>query len=85
MSGFEELKVYGIGLVVHGHQQLPDNMHHSVMIDKYGNMHIETSNPGASHINVMLSKIDIDGLIKILEIGKQRLEENRIIDKLKGI
>jgi hypothetical protein len=69
--------------VIRSYQHI-DNGGHTVEIDRYGNLTIETSFFGYSQTTVMLSTIDIDGLIDFLQVAKQRLAELETVRKLKG-
>lgn len=72
-------------LMAHGSQRVEDSSaYHSFMLDKDSNLHITSSNSGVSQVGIMLCKIDVDGLIELLQAGKRRLEEHRVVNKLKG-
>jgi hypothetical protein len=81
-SKFEE-KVCNSPLIVSAYQHI-DNGGHTIMVDEYYNLHISTGFFGYSQTSVMLSRIDLDGLIETLQKAKRRLEELATIRKLKG-
>jgi hypothetical protein len=56
------------------HQHI-DNGGHTLSVDKYGNMVVETGFFGYSHTAVMLHAVDIDGMIKFLNEAKQYIAE----------
>lgn len=51
------------------HQHI-DNGGHTLTVDQWGNMVVETGFFGYSHTAVMLSGIDIDGMIAFLQQAK---------------
>jgi D-mannonate dehydratase len=80
---FEEQKLTTDDIVVCAYQHV-DNGGHTVMVDKYHNVHISTGNFGYSNVNLMLGTVDLDGLIEALQKAKRRLEELAVMRKLKG-
>ena len=70
-------------MVISSHQHI-DNGGHTVSVDKYHTVTIETGFFGYSHTIVRLSTVDIDGLINVLKTAKQRIEEKDVMRRLKG-
>lgn len=60
--------------VISAHQHI-DNGGHTLSVDEFGNMVVETGFFGYSHTSVMLSAVDIDGMIKFLQDAKAFLQE----------
>jgi len=61
-----------------------DNGGHKLTYDKYGNLHIENGHHGYSYTTLMLSSVDLDGLIAFFTECKARAEREEIARQLKG-
>lgn len=70
-------------VVMIAHQHC-DNGGYTVSVDSDYGITIETSFMGISSTTVNLSDVDIDGLIDVLSRAKERIEQLKIVDKLKG-
>lgn len=55
--------------VISVHQHI-DNGGHTLSVDQYGNMIVETGFFGYSHTSVMLSAVDLDGMVAFLQRAK---------------
>lgn len=80
---FEELKSPNPDVMISAYQHV-DNGGHTVTVDRYHGVTIETGFFGYSHTTVLLSTVDIDGLIQVLQTAKQRIEEDEVARRLKG-
>jgi hypothetical protein len=80
---FKEIKAYDADVMIRSHQHI-DNGGHTVSVDRFHNIVIETGFFGYSQTTVQLSTVDIDGLIEILQEAKRRMEEDRLARKLRG-
>jgi hypothetical protein len=80
---FKELPTKNKDSVIRSYQHI-DNGGHTIELDIHGNLTIGTGFYGYSETAIMLGKIDLDGLIETLLLGKQRLSELESIRILKG-
>lgn len=81
---FKELPLKSFEDVVIRAYQHIDNGGHTIEVDQFSNVTIETGFFGYSQTRVMLSTIDIDSLVETLLAAKRRIEEKNIVRKLKG-
>lgn len=82
-SKFREKAPHDSRGVIRAYQHI-DNGGHTVEIDEFSNLTIETGFFGYSQTTLVLSTIDIDGLIDFLQTAKGRLAELQTIRILKG-
>jgi hypothetical protein len=71
------------GFVIDAYQHV-DNGGYKVRVTKYGGIEFEASFYGYITINLQLHDVNLDNLIEILQLAKKRIEEQNIVDKLKG-